>query len=559
MPSSLTPTVRRVALSLMEGLDCPRALTVAILIRYEEWDQLTLLECDPEHYTNAGRYRDANDATSFLKKFDAFDLKDASGAPLDLERGAVEKWFWAERECFKTNRRLDTYLDGGPFGGPTGDARIAEFIGRVQRNVRMLIGSGPPPLVEGRFGPGATVSDTSRMATIPDKMSSVPTLTPSALYYLFPWMGTQWAKASASLGRRPRFVRGDIFFTVPKDSRTERACAKPPSINGFFQLGYGRVMRARLGDNGFDLTDGQTIHRRVACAASISGEFATIDLTSASDCGATSLVKLLLPPSWYEALFSLRCSHTQVGGKWIRLEKFSAMGNGYTFELETTIFAAIAMACMKDPYPGSNVFVYGDDIIVPTADANEVIWALKFFGFTPNKRKTFTTGNFRESCGGDFFGGVAVRPHYLKGEPDEPAKLISLANGLKRLANLNGFSHNRWDAVRRAWFCVLDALPSHVRRCRGPEALGDVVIHDDQERWDTRWRANGIRYLRCWRPATFRKVGWDGFAYEVQFASALYGVQWRQFGRSSSSLDSGRGVVPRDGVTGFKLGWVPYS
>lgn len=556
----LTPQVLDVAISFMEGLDCPRSLTVAILLRHEMWDELTQLSVNPLCYSDSLTYlRDAA-ATEFFRKYREFPLD------LDLEALAFEKWLWAEKECFKTNRRLYTLLDTGSHGGALFNEAVADFVSRVRKNVEWLLGDKPPEVFEGAFGPGATVSDTSDRTTVPHKMSSVPTLTPSAAFYLIPWTGTKWASATARIWDGVSFVKGNTFFTVDKTARTRRCCAKEPSLNSFYQLGLGRVMRKRLKDRGFDLDNGQNVHRQVACLASKTGEFCTIDLSSASDTVSTSLVELVVPHKWREAMNDLRSSHTKVKGKWYRLEKFSSMGNGFTFELETTLFAAICMAVLGDrALPGHNVFVYGDDIIVPNESYGDVISALKFFGFTPNPEKCYNSGYFRESCGGDFFNGVAVRPFYQKESIDEPQHAISMANGIRRLARENGHADFCWPALRRSWFRCLDLLPVAIRRCRGPEGLGDIVVHDDEERWDTRWRSS-IRWVRVYRPAKFRRVSFDRFGPSVQLAAALYGVSlWpeKQYGRVSRRVfpegQDGRMVTPRNAVLGYKVGWTPYS
>jgi len=555
----LTPEVLDVVLSIMEGLSCPRSLTVAILVRSGEWDQLTSLEADPLHYLTPGDYFGSVAATDLLRKYDGFPLD------IDPEAAAIEKWWWAERECYRTNERLSPLLYGGSFDDSL-DSALYSFVERMRKAAEYLVGDRPPLTWEGKFGPGATMSDTSRFTTVPDKMSSLPTLTPNALFHLVPWTGTEWAKASAALGNEPLVVRGNAFFSVPKTSRTRRGCAKEPSLNGFYQLGLGREIRTRLRRRGFDLVEGQGVHRRVACSSSITGDFATIDLSSASDTVCTNLVKLVLPHRWHSVLDSLRSPFTRMGKSWVKLEKFSSMGNGFTFELETTIFASICIAVMGEAArPGRNLFVYGDDIIVPRQFQADVLAALKFFGFTPNLKKTFLEGSFRESCGGDFFDGISVRAHYLTKDPDEPQHVISLANGIRRLAFQDSYHGDRWPGLRRAWFKCLDLLPSLIRRCRGPQALGDIVIHDDEERWETRWRSNGIRFVRVYRPAHYRVVRWSGFAHDVQFATALYlaGSGPKSYvrvkPRYTLEADDPRGLLPRDSVLGYKVGWVPFS
>jgi len=551
--TSLTPEVQDVVLTLMEGLNCPRSLTVAIMVRYGEWDLLTQLKVDPKHHLTPDSYLDAAAASDFLRKCEGLPLE------LDLKGLAIEKWYWAERECYKTNRRLNEILDFGTLNGSPVDERILQTLEDLKKHVLWLIGSAPPQSFDGFFGPGATVSDTALRATVPHKMSSNPTLTASALYYLVPWTGTKWATACAERGDVVSVVEGDIFFTVPKDSRNLRGCSKGPAINVFYQLGLGRIWRERLRVRGIDLSDGQDVHRQVACAASKSGEFCTIDLTSASDCNATALVRHALPPGWFAPANDLRSAKTFIDGKWVVTEKFSAMGNGFTFELESTIFMAICLTAMKGAgIPGQNVWVYGDDIIVPTQYQREVLALLKFFGFTPNTRKTFVDGYFRESCGGDFFDGVAVRPFFLKELPYEPQHYIAMANGIRRLACNNGRDPTRWTRLRRAWFKCLDLLPSHIRQCRGPEQLGDLCIHDDEPRWAYRWRANCIRYIRVYRPAKFLGTRWDRFDPDVQFAAALYGVALRQIVPARKGLDN-RSVLGRDSVTGYKVGWTPFS
>ncbi len=554
---SLEHHVQDIALALMEGLNSPRSLTVAILIRYSEWDQLVSLRADPSLYNSADDYFRSVAATDFLRKYPDFELSH------DPKERAMETWLASEKQCYLTNERLSPLLYGGSHGSVYGEA-MGCMVQSIRQKVIDLIGEHPPSTFNGRFGPGATVSDKSRMSTIPDKMSSVPTFTTNAVYHLFPWIGTEWSHASSALGVTPQCVRGNVYFGVPKDAVTERGCAKGPSLNAYYQLGLGRVMRKRLKHSGLNLQTGANIHKRVACAASISGRFATIDLSSASDTICKNLVKLLLPRKWTEVLESLRENLTLFKKQWVYLEKFSAMGNGFTFELETTIFAAIAAACFPEETPavfGENLFVYGDDIIVPDNVALDVLSALKFFGFTPNQRKTFTNGRFRESCGGDYYDGSDVRPHSLDETPSSPEQFISLANGIRRLIERAGklsvtVSEGLVAGIRRAWFRCLDSIPSNIRACRGPEDLGDLVIHDVEDKWVTRWRASGIRYVRVYRPARFSKIRWEGFAYCVQFATALYLAGG---GSDKPFLGPDSTFIGRDSVTGYKVGWSPFS
>jgi hypothetical protein len=235
------------------------------------------------------------------------------------------------------------------------------------------------------------------------------------------------------------------------------------------------------------------------------------------------------------------------------LEKFSSMGNGFTFELETLIFAAIALVitreCGFSGRLGSDVFVFGDDIIVKNGVARPLKSVLEFLGFELNAEKSyFGDEPFRESCGGDYFAGQPVRPYFLKELPDGPQGYIAFANGVRAAAErVNHTWFNSLGDLKRAWFSVLDCIPTGVRSCRGPKGLGDIVIHDDSDHWTTRWK-RGIRYLRCYRPHRYRKVAFANFSSEVVLACATYGVS-----------NYHEGVIPRDGVRSHKVGWMAYS
>jgi len=545
----MDPSVRKIALATMEELNCPRSLTVAILIRHNEWAQIASLGTEPLHYTTADSYYRAVQATDLLRKVEELETG------IDREANAIQKWELAESWCYQTNERLAHFLNS-PLRRTEGRS-IENVVLGARGFMRSCLGVLPDWL-EPRFGPGATVSDKSVMCLLPDKMTSFPTATHGASFIKPLWEECAWGRAAIRRGHGDfKLVRGNQFFLVPKDGKTRRACAKGPSINVSYQLACGKHMRRRLMRVGIDLDDGQEVHKQVACLGSIDGSYASIDLTSASDCVARALVKLLLPPDWFDLLNWLREPFTQLphkGGGWRRLEKFSAMGNGFTFELETLVFLSLIIGMHPELVPGVNLFVYGDDILVPTEYSADVISCLRYFGFRPNEAKTFLAGPFRESCGGDFWLGQAVRPYQLKKLPTEPHMWIGLANGIR--SGLEPFCEG-W---RRPWFKALDCIPT-VARLRGPAQLGDLVIHDELHTWSTR-TVSSIRYVRCWSPAEYRKVLFKGYSYDVQMASALYGSSWSddtpvKGGRKAKQDD--RFLVPRDGVIGFKPKWVPFS
>jgi len=64
--------------------------------------------------------------------------------------------------------------------------------------------------------------------------------------------------------------------------------------------------------------------------------------------------------------------------------------------------------CIKD------VYVYGDDLIVPSKEVEDVISGLETAGLKVNRSKSFAKSAFRESCGIDAFAGVNVTPVYAR-------------------------------------------------------------------------------------------------------------------------------------------------
>ncbi|DAD51507.1 RNA-directed RNA polymerase [ssRNA phage Gephyllon.4_15] len=545
---TLPSDVTRQASLYYEGLGTPVALAAAVMLRSGCWDGLAALSVKPSSYNDSLSYfRDAS-AAALLKK-----LQQLPGSAADRRMRTIRKWWEGERACLLTNHRLSAYMPENLVFDLPRHAGISTIIAEIRKTILDWIGPQPPELALGRFGPGATFSDRGGKTTVPDKMSSDPTLTRDAVWYLPQWLGTAWGADLAQRGGELSFVEGNRFATVPKTALIDRSIASEPSINGFYQLALGRALRSKLRKRtGWDLDCAQTIHRRVAGISSVTRELATLDLSNASDTVSKELVRLLLPRRWFDELDHLRSKKTLIDRKWVVLEKFSSMGNGYTFELETIIFAAITTVMTRLTGNGKGVlgrdtFVFGDDIICMDGVVSELVAALRFFGFTINEEKSFHGSSpFRESCGADFFNGDDVRPFFLKDLPEGPGGYIAFANGLRaveeRLGKLS------FTLPKSAWFAILDQIPASVRNCRGPKDLGDIVIHDDESRWKTRWQ-DGIRHVRAFIPWKTSIVNFGHFTPSIVLACATYGTGGGIRG----------GLSPRGADVAYKVSWVPAS
>jgi hypothetical protein len=191
----------------------------------------------------------------------------------------------------------------------------------------------------------------------------------------------------------------------------------------------------------------------------------------------------LLPFPWFEFLDVARSPCYLDGSRWRTFQKFSSMGNAYTFELETLIFYSLAYACCEvlgiKPVTGVNLSVYGDDVIIPQ-DAFDLFSEVSVAcGFKLNDEKSFREGEFFESCGHDYFSGYLVRPFLIKKKLDKLLPSFYAANTIrrlqKRIRSLPGVDvdlssvRRRLDGVHR-W--VVGCIPSDLR-VLGPEGYGD--------------------------------------------------------------------------------------
>lgn len=194
--------------------------------------------------------------------------------------------------------------------------------------------------------------------------------------------------------------------TAPKSVKGPRIIAMEPVDKQSAQR-FAKDILYRYFPEGVDLTD-QTINQERAFEGSVNGRYATIDLSSASDFVTKPLVRKIFPQRFCDAIWWMVPTHYELRKKEYPLYSFATMGNGLTFWVESMVFWAISRLWA----PHGEVCVYGDDIIVPTDAANRVIFTLEELGFRVNRDKTFTSGDFRESCGVECLAGDYVQPVY---------------------------------------------------------------------------------------------------------------------------------------------------
>lgn len=461
----------------LEALGTPRALTVWLLYCHGEHQQLVDLTIDPRHYADAECFSLDYAATEFLSKADFLTLD------VDRAQVAKRKAQASEEKCGQTNANLWAWSATGLY--PDG---VFAAISAVAWKIQRILGAfDPEEFVDScGWGPGANVGIPRRKATGYYKYGMKPTCTPRCYSFCEKWFPAAWPTWARQLGWGDegtvpvRLVPGNNLTTVPKNAKTDRTISVEPSLNLYLQKGVGVMMKRRLAIAGNDLRT-QVPNQELA-RVGVERHLATVDFAAASDTISEVLVERLLPEDWYSVMNAIRCHiGTESGIPTHRWEKFSTMGNGFTFELETLIFLTLAWHCCDVLGLGyRDVRVFGDDVILP-ADAVPLYKQLaSAFGFTINGEKTWCDGSFRESCGSHWFDGLDVKPIYLKSLPKDPRDLFKFANQIRKFASRR-MTFGCDARFRGAWTKIHAQIPAEYRHLYGPESLGDSVIWENEE------------------------------------------------------------------------------
>lgn len=228
---------------------------------------------------------------------------------------------------------------------------------------------------------------------------------------------------------------------VPKTFKSLRSIMPNTTIGGYMTSGLGSMIQRRLKRAGYNINTLQEEHKVLACKASVDELNVTVDLSAASDTISTRLVERLLPRDWFDVLNNARIGTVKLPDDTIcEMETFCTMGVGYTFPLQTLIFLSLLKAIARVTHwdRPCDISVYGDDMIFGRDMYPYVEIVFRKLGFVINVDKTFVTGPFRESCGGDYHAGVDVRPFQPKGGQEfvgsktYEAVLYKSINGLLR-------------------------------------------------------------------------------------------------------------------------------
>lgn len=321
--------------------------------------------------------------------------------------------------------------------------------------------------LHGKCGPGSSVG--GRGGDFYSKMFS-SRLTCSTPVLKFHYLRNlhrfpEWIVAedfrSASFGE-PLEVQGSRLSFVPKTTAISRSICVEPTLNMFYQLGLADILERRLRSFfKIDLSKQPELNRDLARQGSISGDLATIDLESASDSISLEMCRASLPKEAFDIMKVLRSPSCSYRDKTYTFNMISTMGNGFTFPLQTIIFASAVSAvykawCFEHSHgdatfgPNAPCGVFGDDIIVHSDMYDRVVRFLAQLGFSVNNSKSFSRGPFRESCGCDFFSGRNIRGVYCQ-RLNTPQDSYALINAINWFSARTGLKLERTVGQLKRW------------------------------------------------------------------------------------------------------------
>lgn len=564
-----------VAKELWYRLDTPTSLGLYLCAKYGDFVSVLKHKVKVKDYTDAESYALDYQACSLLQKC---VLSVVSST--ERESAALAKFREAEQMCRETNARFRSRWKSLV---STGDVEAVLFA--AQRKIFSWIGEGPNPhewASRCRFGPGSDDLSKGHRVGSYHKLSALSSTSDFADGALSLALDhPAWGRSLVGCDPfdvfegvatvKQQIAPGNRVVFVPKTALIERSIAVEPRMNVYAQLGLGSYLRALLKTRaGLDL-DTQSPNQEMAFDASVHGHLATIDLSMASDTIAIELVRDLLPPGWFIALDWCRSKYgidPETSQRFF-YEKFSSMGNGFTFELESMIFYALVQACCERKGVVKHYSrAFGDDIVCPVDVVDLLGEVLSYCGFRVNSEKSFSSGVFRESCGADFFDGTNVRPYFCKEVPTDVKALYGLANGIRRAGHRVGHGLFCDHRFRPAWLRTVRRIPEPLRALRSVALIKRRPWGLDIEAGDGGLVGNSDEFLSS--PLTRYNREWqEGFYFgtlvdrawqerglinpSVLYAYALY--------RCKDGLDDdiSPGVVTGRGVVGHRLNLRAYT
>lgn len=298
-----------------------------------------------------------------------------------------------------------------------------------------------------RPGPGATATprdkcDRFEPHTIYKQIDSV--LPYEEWFYSHPWDVVDQSRTFLRLKKRAVRSPWSRFHFVQKKVDEPRGICIEENEMQFYQQAFRRglqyyMKRDKLISKRIVFSN-QAINAQLALTASADREMATLDESEASDRIARKLVELhfksnselcdaimALSTKYIEPPFELTKILRQMDPlKYLPVctNKYAPMGSALCFPIMSLIhFFLIRAIILQSNENGrvadsKKVYVYGDDIVVPSLYAPLIYEKLPRYGMKLNKNKSFYKSFFRESCGMHAYKGTEITPVFMKHTPE---------------------------------------------------------------------------------------------------------------------------------------------
>lgn len=341
--------------------------------------------------------------------------------------------------------------------------------------------------IQPRPGPGATNTPVQKHERFAPHMmyTCIDDVMPyQEFFYTTPWDVNYDTKTFLTLYNRRTSRPTSRFKFVEKQYDKARGICIEENEMMWAQQGIKNYMYNVLESH--PLTRGlvnfsdQSINQQLALSSSFSMANATLDEKEASDRVARILVHVLwkLVPDMRDVLMALSTRSIQgpaeANFSMVNIKKFAPMGSALCFPVMSVVHFALlhAIADVHGSDAASadikrNLYVYGDDIIVPTRIVDHVLDVFPRYGLKFNTDKSFWRSKFRESCGLHAYNGVDITPVFLKRLPKRNSRADALLSALAAESDLfeKGFKETA-ATIRRALVKHYGMLPYVSKRSR---------------------------------------------------------------------------------------------
>lgn len=277
---------------------------------------------------------------------------------------------------------------------------------------------------------------------------------PAKLDHVFPY--DRYASADFSARSYLEYAGQDYLnheapsklIAVPKTMSGPRLIASEPNYHQWIQQLVRNQLERRIQSSALSNCvsfGNQEPNRQLALTSSIDRNYVTVDLKSASDRLSCWTVERALRANstLLERIHACRTRTmtnrvSKLHFQTIKLKKCFTQGSACTFPVQTILYSMFAIAAdiitdLAEVTPSriisasKRVRVFGDDIIVRKSTLPKLLEILEFLQLKVNLSKTFSKGNFRESCGLDAYNGVEVTPARIKRFSRNPSHEVAVS------------------------------------------------------------------------------------------------------------------------------------